>query len=262
MNKIIVNDDNFKIDNDSSLVVNTKIRQDLFDISKIDINVINDTELVIEYNNDFETKIDVNIKIEENINFKLYEIRRELEVKAQYKYYLKDFSNLLVNKFYNCNKLKELDIVYLNGINSEINYNLNTISTDKQKIDLIVYHNNNNTISNITNKAVNILNGNITFNITGNVDNNICDCIINQNNRIINLNDKKCSINPILLIDENDVEANHSALIGNFNDKELFYLMSRGIKRDDAIKLLIRGFLSLDVKNDEKIDEIINKYWR
>ncbi len=262
MNKLIVNGDEITSDINKTINVNIKEKTDIYDVTKIEIEVLKNTELVIEYINTGITKLDINIKVLKNIEFKLYELREENEIKVQYKYYLEEFSNMLVNKFYDCNKIKELVLIYLNGINSEINYNFNTISKDKQKIDLMVYHNNKNTISNITNKAVNMLNGSTTFNITGLVYNKINDCIINQNNRIINLNDKKCTINPILLIDENDVEANHSAIIGKFSDKELFYLMSRGINKEKALNLLIKGFLAIDIKSKNKIKKIIDKYWR
>lgn len=262
MNKLIVNGEKIskKINKDIKILINEK--QDIYEVTKINIEVLKDTELVIEYTNTGITKLDINIKINKNTQFKLYELREENEIKIQYKYYLEENSNVLVNKFYDCNKVKELTLIYLNGINGEINYNFNTISKDTQNIDLMVYHNNKNTISNVTNKAVNMLEGSTTFNITGLVYNKINDCIINQNNRIINLNDKKCTINPILLIDENDVEANHSALIGKFSDKELFYLMSRGISKEIALNLLIKGFLDIDIKDDEKIKNIIDKYWR
>jgi Fe-S cluster assembly protein SufD len=262
MNKIIVNGDKIIDSIDTSLQINIKEKQDTFDITKIEIEVLKNTDLMIEYNNNEITKLDINIKINKNIEFKLYELRCENEIKVQYKYNLEEFSNVLVNKFYDCNKVRELVLINLNGMNSEINYNFNSISKEKQKIDLVVYHNNVNTISNVTNKAVNILDGSTTFNITGIVYNKINDCIINQNNRIINLNEKKCTINPILLIDENDVEANHSALIGKFSDKELFYLMSRGINKEQALNLLIKGFLAIDIKNKEKVEKIIDKYWR
>ena len=262
MNKIIVNGDTIDKKLDSSLKINIIEKQDIFDITRLEIEVIKNTELVIEYKNEEITKLDIDIKINKDVIFKLYELKEENEIKVQYKYHLEEYCNVLVNKFYDCNKVKELDIIYLDGEFSEINYNYNSISKDKQKLDLIVYHNASNTISNITNKAVNMLEGKTTFNITGTVYNKINDCIINQNNRIINLNDKKCTINPILLIDENDVEANHSALIGRFSDSELFYLMSRGINKDAALNLLIKGFLFIDVKNDSKLEKIIDKYWR
>jgi Fe-S cluster assembly protein SufD len=49
--------------------------------------------------------------------------------------------------------------------------------------------------------------------------------------------------NPILLIDENDVTAGHAASVGRIDPLTLFYLMSRGISKAEASKLIIRGFL-------------------
>lgn len=263
MNKIIVTGDRINLENiNDSLKINIKEKENIFDITKIEINVLKNTSLVIDYKNDLETKLDICINVCKNKKFNFYEIKEEKNIKVQYKYYLEDYSSILVNKFYDCFKVKELVIIYLNGINSKIDYNFNTISKDKQKIDIIVYHNKINSVSNLNNKAVNINDGSITFNVTGNVYNTVKDCIINQNNHIINLNNKKCTINPILLIDENDVEANHSAFIGKFNDYELFYLMSRGINREAALNLLVKGFLKIDIKDDKRIDLIINKYWR
>ncbi|MCS1351895.1 Fe-S cluster assembly protein SufD [Mechercharimyces sp. CAU 1602] len=49
--------------------------------------------------------------------------------------------------------------------------------------------------------------------------------------------------NPILLIDENDVKAGHAASVGQIDPMQLFYLMSRGIPKREAEKLVIYGFL-------------------
>ncbi|KAA8999681.1 Fe-S cluster assembly protein SufD [Paenibacillus spiritus] len=50
--------------------------------------------------------------------------------------------------------------------------------------------------------------------------------------------------NPILLIDEDDVSAGHAASVGQVNPEQIYYLMSRGISRSDAEKLIIYGFLA------------------
>lgn len=50
--------------------------------------------------------------------------------------------------------------------------------------------------------------------------------------------------NPILLIDEDDVKAGHSASVGQVNPEQIHYLMSRGIHRVEAERLIIYGFLS------------------
>ncbi|GEN57352.1 FeS cluster assembly protein SufD [Halolactibacillus alkaliphilus] len=50
--------------------------------------------------------------------------------------------------------------------------------------------------------------------------------------------------NPILLIDEDDVTAGHAASVGRVDPLQLYYLMSRGISRQEAERLIIHGFLA------------------
>ncbi|MBE3591025.1 MAG: Fe-S cluster assembly protein SufD [Firmicutes bacterium] len=47
---------------------------------------------------------------------------------------------------------------------------------------------------------------------------------------------------PSLYIDENDVQASHSATTGQVDESQLFYLMSRGLSKNTATKLIVRGF--------------------
>ena len=107
--------------------------------------------------------------------------------------------------------------------------------------------------------------GSMNIQISGYVPKYMMNCICNQSNRIINLTDRKCEIRPNLYIDTDDVDANHSALIGKFNNDELFYLNSRGINDIDANNLLIKGFLLNKVDSEslkENIKADIDKYWR
>jgi Fe-S cluster assembly protein SufD len=65
-----------------------------------------------------------------------------------------------------------------------------------------------------------------------------------QSEKVLMLSPKaRGDANPILLIDENDVQAGHAASAGRVNDDQLYYLMSRGITRREAEKLIIHGFL-------------------
>lgn len=65
-----------------------------------------------------------------------------------------------------------------------------------------------------------------------------------QTTNIITLSDDaKVSVNPYLLIDEFDVSAGHGAGIGKVDEEQLYYLMSRGLSKRDAEKLIIIGFL-------------------
>lgn len=66
-----------------------------------------------------------------------------------------------------------------------------------------------------------------------------------QESRVLMLNkDARGDANPILLIDEDDVTAGHAASVGRVDPLHLYYLMSRGISRREAERLIIHGFLA------------------
>ncbi|GGI39019.1 Fe-S cluster assembly protein SufD [Mammaliicoccus stepanovicii] len=65
-----------------------------------------------------------------------------------------------------------------------------------------------------------------------------------QESRVLMLSEKaRGDANPILLIDEDDVTAGHAASVGRVDPTQLYYLMSRGISRKEAERLVIHGFL-------------------
>lgn len=65
-----------------------------------------------------------------------------------------------------------------------------------------------------------------------------------QESRLLILSERaRADANPILLIAEDEVTAGHAATVGRVDPLELFYLMSRGISKEEAERLIIRGFL-------------------
>ncbi len=53
---------------------------------------------------------------------------------------------------------------------------------------------------------------------------------------------------PYMEIDEEDVSITHEATVSKVSDEQLFYLMSRGIKADEAMNMIVRGFIEPIVK--------------
>ncbi|PZG13809.1 hypothetical protein C1I98_39705, partial [Spongiactinospora gelatinilytica] len=53
----------------------------------------------------------------------------------------------------------------------------------------------------------------------------------------------KGSVNPLLIIDENDVQAGHAASVGQYDEEALYYLLSRGLVEADAKQILINNFM-------------------
>ncbi len=66
-----------------------------------------------------------------------------------------------------------------------------------------------------------------------------------QTEKVLMLSPKaRGDANPILLIDEDDVKAGHAASVGQVNQEQVYYLMSRGISKKEAQRLIIYGFLA------------------
>jgi Fe-S cluster assembly protein SufD len=49
---------------------------------------------------------------------------------------------------------------------------------------------------------------------------------------------------PQLEIEANDVRCTHGSTTSQLDEEELFYLMSRGIRRDDAVRVIVEGFFA------------------
>ncbi len=233
---------------------------------------IKDNHFLFKQNGDYEieylnsTKVDFIVELEEDVYIKLFIYLENNDVEINNQIILNDRANLLIFKFYYSKKIKEKVEVNLNGFASKINCCFSNIVSNNEKYHMIINHNNNKTISNISNKSITLDDAKIDFTIDSHVYHNCSECVLNQSTKIIVLDKNNAIIRPNMYIDKYDVEAKHSSVIGKFNEEDLFYLMTRGIPRQDATKLLIKGFilshLIVDMDKRAKILNIINNKWR
>ncbi|MED1419885.1 MULTISPECIES: Fe-S cluster assembly protein SufD [Bacillus] len=83
------------------------------------------------------------------------------------------------------------------------------------------------------------------FNGVGKIEHGASKSDAEQESRVLMLSkNARGDANPILLIDEDDVMAGHAASVGRMDPIQLYYLMSRGIPRQEAERLIIHGFLA------------------
>lgn len=83
------------------------------------------------------------------------------------------------------------------------------------------------------------------FNGIGKIEHGATKADAEQESRVLMLSkDARGDANPILLIDEDDVTAGHAASVGRVDPVQLYYLMSRGISKAEAERLIIHGFLA------------------
>lgn len=186
------------------------------------------------YDLDIQNK-EVNITIDGDVTIYLInQIINKLNIE------LLDNSSLNIYK-YNQNKDYDLEININQKNNSTLNYNEAYLNDNDNKLII------NNNINGNNNKSI--------INIR-NISNN------NESNIIINVNIKKDTINnialedlkgitsggfihiePNIICESNEVEANHLTTIGNIDERLLNYLMSKNISLDNAKKLILKGFI-------------------
>ena len=79
-------------------------------------------------------------------------------------------------------------------------------------------------------------------------------------NLVLDQNARSDSI-PGLEILNNDVRCTHGSTVGKIDQEQLFYLLSRGISREDAEKLIIQGFFD-EVFSRYRVPEIKDQLWQ
>ena len=153
----------------------------------------------------------------------------------------------------------------LNNKNSACNFNGIGLLNKKNHIDnyIEINHNEKHTSSNLNfNNILNDYSKGIFYAKT--VINKQCSqSEASQSNKNMLLS-KSCSMqsNPQLIINNDDVQCSHGSTTGEIDSDALFYMQSRGIKIDQAKKMLINSFLSnliSEIKNKEILKMINNQ---
>ena len=213
-------------------------------------------DTILELNNQ---ENEINITKNCNIKFKVFGVCKiKLLIKANVKIeiQLEKKANLLVNQL---------------GINSSIDYLVNldcesklfvvdSILSEKDCINHIkLIHNGNNCETKFYTNGINYGNNKMYFNLDGVIPKDLQGTFLEENSKIINCLDGDSKIIPNLIIDTKEVIANHSAFIGTLNKDDIAYLMSRGITKQNAKKLLMKSILlsKMSLNIEDFIEEIV-----
>ena len=164
--------------------------------------------------------------------------------------------------------------IMVNSLNKDNNVNINIELMEKAKIiynhSVSAYNNSINKfiLNHLENDSTSILNNNginrnyhkLYFEIDGIIKKNLKNINCNQSSKIINFDKGDSKIVPNLIIDSNDIIANHSAYIGEIGEEELFFLRSRGIEDENIKKLIYKAVLLSKMESDE-FNKLINEWW-
>lgn len=217
---------------------------------QIDIAKRLNVNLTIVYGyvvNDAKIKLDVLIHHKSVVNFREYH-EFSGETKINTSFYLLRFNQLNYKSLENNTNINDLTLnmyllqqdISLSALNVAINE-----SGKAQNQNLNVYHLHEDTASNFNTYAIAKNNSVLNIKNIGQINKGCVNSDLKQKTKGI-LVDTYSSIeaDPALIIDENDVLASHGASIGAIDPEILYYLMSRGLTKEESEKLIIEAYVS------------------
>ena len=266
--ELIDNNEDYIITKNGEIIFKSKEELSLDFSKNIDIKIIHiidkDAKIIYRVKQDIKVKlseifysvlnspnIEIQIKLEENSICDYVSLRRSKmveDVKAIVNTSLKKYAYLnyktLTNHIGNAEITENF---YLEEENAKCDIQNVLISTSKnnQDFNINIYHNEKYTISNLLNYGICKNESTLRINSKGIIKQGSHKAEIRQKSKGLLLDEfSNLSANPLLEIDDFDVIANHGASIGAIDEEELYYLMSRGLSRDESEKLIVGGFIN------------------
>ena len=112
-----------------------------------------------------------------------------------------------------------------------------------------VYHMAPNTSSSVLSKGISMYGGISSYRGLVDIRNGAVNSKSNVRCDGLMLDNKSKALTfPAMDVHENDVNVAHEAAVGKVEEDQLFYLMSRGLSEDEAIKLIVSGFIEPLIK--------------
>lgn len=159
----------------------------------------------------------------------------------------KNASLTIYNMIISSSEVNLKEEVYVEDVNANVNILNVCLGYEEAKINsfIHIFHNSEYTNSELETYAIAIDKAHLTLDNNATIKNKCKKTVVHQKAKGLNLSkDSTIKAQPNLYIDEYDVEASHSASVGNINKDDLFYLMSRGLPESDARKIVVLGFIN------------------
>ena len=224
--------------------------------------IIIDKENIIDIK---DNAVELNINVEElTINIEgrvlINEIRKLTNEKLNLTINMKEGSSLTYNRFM-INSEANINITTNQYNKSTLIFNYSILANDESTIDFISNINGNDNITEINIKGVTEQQGKLKITSTAKTKEKINNNNLQENIKVLLLNDEESVIIPNLLVSSNEIEVNHAATISGIDQNYLFYLNSKGISSEASEKLIKKGYLigNLDTTNElrERMEKML-----
>lgn len=208
---------------------------------------------------------DSNIKNDFNVekgNECIFNLINEKDCNNSLIFNLDDNSSAKINIFDASVSTNRTITINLNGTNSSVVLNLSVLSLGENTYEVNINHNNKNTNSNSNLHGLALKDNKIYFKNNGTIKHGSSKSDLQQDNKIIIMDNNDSKIEPNLFIDEYDISASHGAYVGKFKEEDIFYLKTRGLSEEESYNLLINGFLfgDFDIDKKENLIKIVDRY--
>lgn len=190
---------------------------------------------------------DLNIRIFDNasLTLKILNLKEENNVKIVAKVGYNSHLIVILADFSTGNSevISKVDLV---EENASAEWHLATLANgiSQKKFDVSFNHFVGHTNALMDNYGVARDKSKVVFSGSNHIEKGAKKSVTNQIAKVIVFDPDAIGVaSPKLCIDENDVIASHSAVVGQLNSDHMFYLMSRGLNKDEARELITRGYL-------------------
>lgn len=162
--------------------------------------------------------------------------------------------------------LCDVDLSQVTDFNIGVDSSLKLVSSyyvkSNKKVILNCYNKGLRSHVDMDNSCIVAENGNLYMDVVGKIFHKASGSSSHQKTRCLTVGDvKNAKVNPLLLIDENDVEASHAMALGTIDSEQLFYMQTRGLNYNQCISLLFESYLmpNLEHINDEEFKDFISE---
>lgn len=138
------------------------------------------------------------------------------------------------------------------------------VGTEAQQCDINsdVFHEKSNTASVMLAKGILSDKARAMHRGTVRVEKNSINCQGHQRADMLLIGDEaRCNAIPVLEIENDDVSCSHGTTMGQIDEEQLYYLLSRGLDEQEARKLLVLGFVEpilQKISHEKTREEILN----
>ncbi len=201
-----------------------------------------DTELFLRIERARRINIDADIRHNCSILF-WNDAKEKIETVENYHISSSADLNVAYGECNDADTVRKTEILLDHEHSSALLSTASLIGTEK-KYDIVLTNNKPRTDAQIRNYAVVLNGGKLMIDAVGKIVKGARKSESHQVSRALSFEEgQSATILPELLIDENDVQASHAMSIGKVEEKDLFYMMSRGLSLKECTKLISLGYL-------------------